>query len=126
MQKIKVYEGTELNVENGASNSCISIITGDLTIVDAYVKALTKENLSHAVITNEEGNVTSNIKDKYLYGFDGNQVIESTDYIVCSRLADVYTLEERIAMLEAENEALKASQEIQDEAIVELADIIAE
>lgn len=127
MEKIILKDGTELNIENGASvDYCIAIITKDLTIVDSYVKALTKENLSKAVVVDENGEVILTLKDKCLSGFDGTQVVESTDFIVCFRLADVYTLEERIAMLEAENEALKASQEIQDEAIVELADIIAE
>ena len=124
--KIKLKDGTELNIENGATGGCIAVVTEDLTIIDAYIKALTKENLSKAVVVDESEEVILTIKDKYLLGFDGTQVIESTDFIVCFRLADVYTFEERIAMLEAENEALKASQEIQDEAIVELADIIAE
>lgn len=126
MEKIKLKDGTELNIENGATESCIAVVTEDLTIIDTYVKALTKENLSQAVVVDENDSVISKIKNKYLTGFDGTQVVESTDFIVCFRLSNVYTMEERIAMLEAENEALRASQEIQDEAIVELADIIAE
>lgn len=125
--KIKLKDGTELNIENGATGSCIAVVTEDLTIVDAYVKALTKENLLYAEILDEEGNVVLTLKNKYLSDFDGTGVKgEDGKYIVCFRLTDIYTLAERIAMLEAENAALKESQEIQDEAIVELADIIAE
>ena len=124
---IRLKDGTELIIENGATVNCVAVVTEDLTIVDYYVKALTKENLSQATVVDENGEAVLTLKDKYLSGFDGTQIIESTtDFIICFRLADVYTLEERIAMLEAENAALKESQEIQDEAIVELADIIAE
>lgn len=125
--KIKLKDGTELNIENGATGSCIAVVTENLTIIDSYVKALTKENLSYAEILDEEGNIVLTLKNKYLSDFDGTDVKgEDGKYIVCFRLTDIYTLAERIAMLEAENAALKESQEIQDEAIVELADIIAE
>ena len=127
MDKIKLKDGTELNIEIGATESCIAVVTNDLTIVDTYVKSFTKDNLVKAEILDEDGNVILILKNKYLFGFDGTDVKgEDDNYIVCFRLLDVYTLEERIAMLEAENAELKASQEIQDEAIIELADIIAE
>ena len=45
-------------------------------------------------------------EDKYLSDFDGTQVVESTDFIVCFRLVDVYTIEEKIARLEEENAKL--------------------
>ena len=126
MHKIRLSNGTELNIES-VDDGYIAVVTEDLTIIDSYVKSLTKENLSKVEVLEESGNVTLTLKDKYLTGFDGTQVVgEEGNYIVCFRLNDVYTLEERIAMLEAENAALKESQEIQDEAIVELAGIIAE
>lgn len=126
MEKIRLKDGTELNIESGATESLIAVVTKDLSIIDTYVKLLTKENLSHAVIVDENKTVVLTLKDKYLYNFDGTPIVDSEDYIVCFNIRDVYTFEERIAKLEAENEALKVSQEIQDEAIVELADIIAE
>lgn len=131
MNKIRLYDGTELNIENGATENCVAVIIGDLSVIDTYVKAFTKENLVYAEIincneisANEE--VVSVIKDKYLINFDGTQIVGDTNYIVCFHFSNVYSIEDRLAMLEAENMALKESQEIQDEAIVELADIIAE
>ena len=127
MEKIKLNNGLELELQDGSTNDCIAIVTNDLTIIDRYVKALTKENLVKSEIFNEDGELILSMINKYLLRFDGTHVDNSDgNYIVCFRLNDVYTLEERIAMLEAENAALKESQEIQDEAIVELAGIIAE
>ena len=126
MNKIKLNNGTELNIENGATENCIAVVTEDLTVIDTYVKELTKENLSHAEVIDENDTVVLTLKDKYLTGFDGTQVVGEESYIVCFRLNDIYTIEERITMLEAENAALKASQEIQDEAITEIAEIISE
>lgn len=125
MHKIRLSNGTELNIES-VDDGCIAVIIDDLTIIDSYVKSLTKENLVHAEVIDENDAVILTLKDKHLIEFDGTQIVGEENYIVCFRIADVYTLEERIAMLEAENAALKESQEIQDEAIVELAGIIAE
>lgn len=120
MEKIILKDGTELNIENGATESCLAVVTENLSIVDTYVKSLTKENLSRATVVDEAGETVLTLKDKYLSDFDGTDVKgEDGKYIVCFRLADVYTFAERLAMLEA-------SHEIQEEAIVELADIIAE
>lgn len=131
MNKIRLYDGTELNIENGATGNCVAVIMNDLSVIDTYVKAFTKENLAYAKIINyneidENEEVVSVIKDKYLTNFDGTQIVGDTSYIVCFRFSNVYSIEDRLAVLEAENMALKESQEIQDEAIVELADIIAE
>lgn len=47
MCKIKLNDMTELNIESDATESCIALVTENLTITDSYVKALTKDNLSH-------------------------------------------------------------------------------
>lgn len=125
MTKIKLFDETMFEVDSVTGN-CIAVIMDDLTAIKSYVDAFTKENLALIEEIDENETVVASYKNKYLTGFDGTQVVGETNYIVCFRIADVYTLEERIAMLEAENEALKESQDIQDEAIVELADIVAE
>lgn len=102
---IRLKDETIFNIEN-VDDGCISVVTNDLTIIDAYVKTLTKENLSHAEVIDENNTVVLTIKDKYLSSFDGTLVVESESYIVCFRLADVYTLEEKIARLEEENAKL--------------------
>ena len=126
MEKIILKDGTELDIENGATERGIAVVTEDLTIIDTYVKVLTDENLSSAVVVDKKGVEIVNLSGKSLSLFDGTRVVGSTKYIVCFRFVNAHTVEDRIAVLEAENEALKESQEIQDEAIVELAGIIAE
>ena len=84
-------------------------------------------NLSNANIINEDNEVVLTLRHKYVTGFDGTPLgDEDNDYMICFRLADVYSLEERITMLETENEQLRSSQEVQVEAIIELASIITE
>lgn len=127
MDKLILKDGSELNIESGATESCFAVVTEDLAVISDYVTVLTKENLSLAKVVNESGEILLTLKNKYFARFDGADVKgEDGKYIVCFRISDVYTFAERLAMLEAENAALKISQEIQDEAIVELADIIAE
>lgn len=126
MEKIRLKNGKEFNVQNDATESLIAVVTSDLTIIDSYVKEFTKDNLDFVEIIDEDNNVILTFKEKYLYNFDGTPIVDSENYIVCFNLRDVYTIEEKIARLEAENAELRASQEIQDEAIVELASIISE
>ena len=128
MGKIKLANGLELDIQLTSTDSeCVALFAKDLTIIELYVKAFTKENLEKAYIIDDNDEIVLVLKNKYLTGFDGSPLIdEEGKFIVCFRLADVYSLEERIAMLELENEQLKNSQEVQDEAIIELASIIAE
>ena len=48
------------------------------------------------------------------------------DYIVSLRLADVDMVEKRLAAIEAEQEATKTGQAIQDGAIADLGEIVGE
>lgn len=105
MAKIKLTDGTILNVER-VDNGCIMVIMDDLTAIATYVDAFTKENLSKMEVLDENDSVTLTLKDKFLAGFDGTCIDGETNYIVCFHLADVYTIEEKIAMLEEENAKL--------------------
>lgn len=105
MVKIKLSNGTILDVES-VDGGCIAVVMDDLTEIATCVDAFTKENLSHVEVLDEDNNVVSILKDKYLASFDGTQIADATDYIVCFRIADVYTLEEKIARLEEENAKL--------------------
>lgn len=121
----KLNNKTELNIENGSTITGLSIVVDNLNEIIPYVESLTKENLSHAEIVNENDLVVGVIKNKYLDCFTGTQITNTTNYRVSFLLGDVLTLEERIALLEAENEALKASQKIQDGAITEVGAAVA-
>ena len=102
MAKIKLSNGDILNVDSG----CIAVIMDDLTAIETHVSAYTKENLSKVEVLGEDDEVTLVLKDKYLVGFDGTQVEDGPEFIVCFRIADVYTIEEKIAKLEEENAKL--------------------
>lgn len=105
MNKIILKDGTEFNIEIGATDNCLAVITDDLTVIDTLVKSLTKENLTSAEIVDENNAVVLTLRNKYLAEFDGIDVKgEDGKYIVCFRLDDVYTIEERLAMLEASQE----------------------
>ena len=94
--KIKLSNGTILDVES-VDASCIAVIMADLKEIVTYVDAFTKENLSLV-----ESEYVS-FKDKYLASFDATPIEGDINYIICFRLKDVYTIEEKIAMLETEN-----------------------
>ena len=126
MAKIKLLDGTVLAVENGSTAGCLCVIMDDVSNITVYVDALTSENLVAAEIVDDNEQTVAILKSKRLEGFDCSKFEDEEKYMVCFQIRDLYTLEERIIMLEAENAELRASQEIQDEAIVELADIIAE
>lgn len=126
MAKIKLKDKTELNIQTGATTDTIAVVTADLSVVQNYVGKLTKENLERAEVFEDEALKPSLIlRNKYLSSFDGMKVDGTENYIVCFRLADVFTMEERLSLLEAENEALKESQEIQNGAIAELGEAVA-
>ena len=128
MGKIRLADGSELDILFTSTDQyCIAIQTRNFDIIKDYVNAFTRFNLSNANIINEDNEVVLTLRHKYVTGFDGTPLgDEDNDYMICFRLADIYSLEERITMLETENEQLRSSQEVQDEAIVELASIITE
>ena len=112
MVKIKLSNGAILDVVS-ATSSFVTVIMDDLTLIATYVDAFTRENLSRVEVLDENDSVTLTLKDKFLAGFDGTCIEGETNYIVCFHLADVYTIEEKIAMLEEENEKLnKAMKEL--------------
>lgn len=125
MYKIKLNDKTELNIENGSTTAGLSIVVDNLNEIVPYVESLTKENLLHAEIINENGLIVGIIKNKYLDCFTGTQITDTNNYRISFLLGDVLTLEERLALLETENGALKESQTIQDGAIAELGAAVA-
>ena len=125
MYKIKLNDGTELNVENGSATTGLSIVVDNLNEIIPYVEALTRENLKNAEIVNEEGLVVEVLKNKYLDCFTGTQITDTTNHRIGFLLGDAISMEDRIIALEAENAALKESQAIQDGAIAELGAAVA-
>lgn len=114
MEKIKLADGTELEILGGATSNNVSVQYEQLADLDSYVNAFTDENLEVFSILNEGGEACTTMTNKYL----SNININPTDKVATFHLADVDMIAKRLAELEA-------TQEIQDEAIVELAEMVA-
>lgn len=114
MEKIKLANGTELEILGGATSNSVSVNYEQLADLDTYVNNLTEDNLEEYSILNESGEVCTTLTNKYLSSISVNP----TDKVATFHLADVDMMAKRLA-------ALEATQEIQDEAIVELAEMTA-
>ena len=114
MEKIKLADGTEIEILGGATSNSVSVQYEQLADLDSYVDAFTEDNLEEFSILNESGEVCTTLTNKYLSSIS----INPTDKVALFHLADVDMIAKRLAILEA-------TQEIQDEAIVELAEIAA-
>lgn len=114
MEKIKLSNGTELEILNGATIGAVSMPYTELSDVVALTEQMTEENLSEYSILNESGLTCTIQKNKYVSEIR----INPTDKAVTFVLADVDMVAKRL-------EALEQTQEIQDSAIVELAEMAA-
>ena len=114
MEKIKLKDGTELEILGGATSNSVSVQYEQLADLDSCVNALTEENLEEFSILSESGEVCTTMTNKYL----SNISINPEDKVATFYLANVDMIAKRLA-------ALEATQEIQDEAIVELAEMTA-
>lgn len=145
MTKIKLVNGTVINAETvEVVNGALRIATTERTVEELDTLFSNKENTSHIVLM-----TAADVECGYKNGFtsfaginydpNGLKTIELFQPVDITekRISEAEgkaiqasekatAMEESIVRLEAENEELRASQEIQDEAIVELAGIIAE
>lgn len=112
MEKIKLADGTEIEILGGATSDSVSVQYEQLAVLDSYVNDFTEENLEEFSILNESGKVCTTMTNKYLSKIS----INPTDKVATFHLGNVDMIAKRLAELEA-------TQEIQDEAIVELAEI---
>lgn len=112
MEKIKLKDGTEIEILGGATSNSVSVQYEQLADLDSCVNVLTEDNLEEFSILNESGEVCTTLTNKYLSSIS----INPTDKVATFYLANVDMIAKRLA-------ALEATQEIQDEAIVELAEL---
>ncbi len=119
MSKIEFSNGALYEIMEGASIISITIVSGyDLTEVKDVL--MNSDNLSTVHFIDND-NVTGIYTNMAL--LDGQIIINNDDSITFG-LRQKSELELRIEALEALNNELTASQDLQDEAIVELASII--
>ena len=115
MEKVVLKDGTELEICNGATENTLTMELTEENTVETLVSIMTEENLSEYKILTESGIECTTIKDKYVKSY----TVNTEENTVRFHLADVDTVSKRLAELEA-------TQEMQDEAIMELATMAAE
>ncbi len=120
-EKIVLKDGTVLEIENGASENLVQIPIQSLDDFKGLFQKFTEDNLEKYSIQNAAGLTCATLENKYLQEAGVKQ--RENDYIVSLRLADVDMVEKRLAAIEAEQEATKTGQAIQDGAIADLGEI---
>ncbi|EOS41409.1 hypothetical protein C808_00578 [Lachnospiraceae bacterium M18-1] len=121
-EKIVLKDGTMLAIENGASVNLIQVPIQSLDGFKGLFEKFTEDNLEKYSILNAAGLTCATLENKYLEEAGVKQ--RENDFLVSLRLADVNMTEKRLAVVEAEQEAMKTGQTIQDGAIADLGEIV--
>lgn len=117
MEKIILKNKTEIQVEGGTTEFQFSQIVNNLADAQTVIESLTEDNLETFELQNEDGEILATIENKY---FASATVTTSDEgYNVTYKLANVDLVEKRLNQLET-------TQEEQDEALVELAEMVSE
>lgn len=115
MEKVVLKDGTELFIQNGATENSLTMPITDENNLEKLISVMTEENLAEYKILNESGVECTTIFDKRVKTY----TVNTEENTVRFNLSNVDSLLKRI-------ENLEASQADQDDAITELADIVAE
>ena len=115
MEKIVFSDGTEQEICNGAAENCVTVQYNEESEIEQIASNFTIENLSRFKILNSSGVECTTICNKKLVSYTVNAEEKTIVFNLCT----VSQLEERLLKLEA-------SQSDQDDAITELAEIVAE
>lgn len=115
MEKVVLKNGEEFEIINGATENCITVEYGTLEEVGAIADQLTDENMEEYKILNSAGLECATIENKHLESI----IIYPDRGQAQFNLVDVDMVAKRL-------EALETGQEMQDEAITELAAMAAE
>lgn len=122
MEQIKLKDGTTLSIEGGATENQVCITVADFNEITPYEESFTDENLSRFEILNKAGMTTAVLKDKHLKSITSESV--SDGYKVAFNFSDVDVVTKRLNTLEQTQAEIIESQEIQDGAIAELAEVL--
>lgn len=114
MEKIKLNNGTVLEIQDGATEYSIGIVADS---VDEVAKQFTDSNLERYEILTEDGSVCAIYTKKHLKKLSAE--VTEGGYIVTIVLEDVNELYERIKSLEAKVESLQAEKEAIKEVVEE-------
>lgn len=114
MEKIKLNNGTVLEIQDGAKEYDISLVTDS---VDAIAQHFTDENLARYEILTADDSVCAIFTKKHLKKLSAE--VTDDGYLVTIVLDDVNELYERIKSLEAKVESLQAEKEAIKEVVEE-------
>ena len=115
MEKVVLKDETEIVICDGAAENCITVPFTDESEVAGITENFTQQNLEEFKIYNASGVLCTTIANKKLKTYTTNM----EEKTVTLNFADVSELENRVTELEA-------TQEMQDEAIMELAEMAVE
>ncbi len=115
MEKVVLKDGTEISIQNGATENSITMPITDENNLEKLISVMTEENLAEYKILNESGAECTTIFDKRVKTY----TVNTEENTVRFNLANVDALLKRL-------ENLETSQADQDDAITELADIVSE
>lgn len=116
MEKLTLKDSTELNILDGATTNIMQIVISAVSDFENVYNALTDDNLAEVSISTSGGEICSKLKNKTLTSATVETVtIDEADMLVITIvLRDISTIEQRLTTVET-------TQELQDEAITELA-----
>lgn len=128
MDKIKLKNGIEIEIEESSNGGSFRKAFSNPVDYLTTLAQLTEDNLSAYQVLNSGGNVTGNPENKEcltqtvtpIRGEDGALI----GLDVTFNISDVDMLAKAVRDLQAGQQVLTEGQEVQDEAITELADIM--
>ena len=115
MEKVVLKNGEEFEIINGATENCITVECSTLEEAGTIADQLTDKNLEQYKILNSAGLECATIESKHLQSF----TVYPEKGQVQFNLTDVDMIAKRL-------DALEETQEVQDMAITELAEMAAE
>ena len=122
-EKIVLKDGTVVEIENGAGVNLIRVSIQSLDDFKGLFENFTEDNLEKYTVQNADGLTCTTLENKYLE--EAGVKRRADDFLVSLHLADVDMVEKRLNAIEAEQEATKTGQAIQDGAIADLGEILA-
>lgn len=119
MEYLVLKNGNKILIENGSSIFNAVVLFESKSIMAATWELFEKENLQNVQVVNENGEVIATYNDLILEN-ETSVVLENGKVLTAFHLREKTELE----ALREEIENLKISQDLQDGAIVELAEIV--
>lgn len=109
-------DGTSIELEIGASLSCIGVLSADKASMTTTWDMLTEDNLSEVQVKNDDGLVVANYTNLVLVS-ETSIIKEDGTILTTFCLREKTDIEKRLDEIEKE-------QEVQDEAIMDVADVV--